>query len=233
MFVRRDPVTAPGRGEQYSLCACRPSSRTVDGVDSDVVQAGYDRGGDAYLRARNRVPDPRVVALAGALRPGARVLDLGCGAGVPTARFLAAEGFDVIGLDVSPRQVERARGLVPAAAFAVRDMAALEPHELAVEAVVALFAIFHVPREAHAGIFRVLRSFLPAGGHLLVIGGGDAYEGVQHDFHGVPMFWSQHSAADTRRLVEEAGFRVRSDSREEIDGEVHQVLVARAASVRF
>lgn len=42
----------------------------------------------------------RAIALVG-LRPGARVLDLGCGAG-DTIRWLRAQGFDALGIDPAP-----------------------------------------------------------------------------------------------------------------------------------
>jgi len=38
----------------------------------------------------------------------ARVLDLGCGNGVPVAKALAVGGHDVTGVDLSAVQVERA-----------------------------------------------------------------------------------------------------------------------------
>lgn len=47
------------------------------------------------------------------LDPGARVLDLGSGTGVPTARQLADAGFEVVGVDFSARMVALARGTSP------------------------------------------------------------------------------------------------------------------------
>jgi SAM-dependent methyltransferase len=48
------------------------------------------------------------------LRPGIRVLNLGCGAG-EDALWLASTGASVLGLDASPALVERARGAAAAA----------------------------------------------------------------------------------------------------------------------
>ncbi len=50
------------------------------------------------------------------LRPGARVLDIGCGSGVFTA-FLQDTGFDVVGVDISQRAVRYARQRYPGIRF--------------------------------------------------------------------------------------------------------------------
>ncbi|KEF42356.1 MAG: delta(24)-sterol C-methyltransferase [Cyanobium sp. CACIAM 14] len=64
------------------------------------------------------------------LPPGSRVLDVGCGIG-GSARILAKDyGFDVLGISISPAQIERARELTPPdlphCRFAVMDALALD-----------------------------------------------------------------------------------------------------------
>jgi SAM-dependent methyltransferase len=73
-------------------------------------------------------PAPPLVAALdrGDAASPARVLVPGCGAG-HDARFLASRGFDVVGIDVSPAAVERARALAVAeedlrATFLVADL---------------------------------------------------------------------------------------------------------------
>ena len=64
------------------------------------------------------------------LPPGSRVLDVGCGIG-GSARILARDyGLEVLGISISPAQIERARALTPAdlphCRFAVMDALALD-----------------------------------------------------------------------------------------------------------
>lgn len=61
--------------------------------------------------------------LAAGLPGSARVLDLGCGAGIPAAKQLVEAGLQVVGVDISAVQLRRARRLVPTAAFVQADMA--------------------------------------------------------------------------------------------------------------
>jgi SAM-dependent methyltransferase len=80
----------------------------------------YDSIADQFIAARSERIGRRIVrAWSRALpRPG-RVLDLGCGHGVPNARELVAEGLDVHGVDASPRLVGAFRTRVPEASCEV------------------------------------------------------------------------------------------------------------------
>src|SRR5688500_17408321 len=63
---------------------------------------------DGFLPWDTDEPDPNLVAAVGrvGLGPG-RALDIGCGTGTH-AVWLASQGFDVLGVDLAPRAVERA-----------------------------------------------------------------------------------------------------------------------------
>ena len=65
-------------------------------------------------------PDPALVATveAGTI-PAGRALEVGCGTGT-NALWLAARGFDVLGVDVSPLAIDRARAKLSGAANACR-----------------------------------------------------------------------------------------------------------------
>lgn len=66
-----------------------------------IVESGYDSSAERYLEWSARIPDdPRLRFLAeltGRLAGGARVLDLGCGAGVPCTALLA-DGWFLVAL---------------------------------------------------------------------------------------------------------------------------------------
>ena len=56
------------------------------------------------------------------LPKGGKVLDLGCGTGLPYARYLVKEGFDVLGVDLSEEMVRIASKNVPDAKFVQLSM---------------------------------------------------------------------------------------------------------------
>jgi SAM-dependent methyltransferase len=90
-----------------------------------VVAAGYNKVADAYLERLgvSAVRDKWFGRLVDSLpASGGRVLDLGCGAGIPVARDLAALGHAVVGVDGSAQQIVRARQNVPEATFIEADL---------------------------------------------------------------------------------------------------------------
>ena len=193
----------------------------------ELVRHGYDRIAEAYLAERVRFDSQaHLERFAALLRPGARVLDIGCGAGVPADHVLVDRGFEVVGLDVSPRQIELARVQVPEATYAVRDMLELTVGEYAVAAVISLYAVFHVPRERHGGVLTTLASYVPRGGALLVTMGTSAWEGTA-DLCGAPMWWSHHDAETNEALIRAAGFDILSSVVDTSAGERHLVVLGR------
>jgi len=60
------------------------------------------------------------------LPKGAYILDLGSGTGKPYAKLLVERGFNVLGIDISPRMVELARKYVPQAEFVELSMTEIE-----------------------------------------------------------------------------------------------------------
>lgn len=148
--------------------------------------------------------------LARGLPPGATVLDLGCGAGIPATRRLAEWGFSVTGVDFSGKQVELARRLVPGATFVRADMTSLCCDSESFDSVVALHSIIHVPRQDHrrliAGIYRWLRR----GGLFLATLTMTDFEGEDPDWEGwgAAMRWSHYDREANVRMLHDAGFEI-------------------------
>ncbi len=202
-----------------------------------LVADAYDLIGETFAEWRERiVNDPRrewedalvsllaegagsVVGKAGDARPedqapaapgGSRLLELGCGAGSPETKRLA-QRFRVTGVDISPRQVERARAAVPQAEFVCADFTELELPAASFEAVVAFYVFNHVPRELLAPLLGRIHSWLVPGGRLLTAFGVSDNEGWTGEWLGAPTFFASFPAEVNSRLVREAGFAIERD----------------------
>lgn len=178
---------------------------------TQLVARGYDVIGETFVDWRDRiVGDPRrwwAEQLVSRLPTGARVLELGCGSGMPDTKELAAR-FRVTGVDISPEQIRRARESVPEAEFLVADVTALELAPESYEAVASFYVLNHVPRELLAGLLADIHSWLVPGGLLLTTFGTSDTEGWTGDFLGARTFFSSYPPQTNTRLVRDAGFEL-------------------------
>jgi SAM-dependent methyltransferase len=104
------------------------------------------------------------------LRPGVRLLDVGCGAGL-FAELAARRGADVTGLDAAPGLVEYARRRRPGARYVVEDLEHMPFDSGAFDVVTAFNSVLYAayPRRALAEIRRVTTA---AGRAVVTVGAG-------------------------------------------------------------
>ena len=180
---------------------------------TQLVGAGYDQIADSFVEWSGRIEgdqrDRWRRALAERLPDGARVLELGCGAGRDTR--LLAERFRVTAVDISGEQVDRARANVPDAEFVQSDFTRLELAAGSFEAVAAFYSFNHVPRDVLGDLFRRVHSWLVPGGLFLAALGTSDTESWTGDWLGTTMFFSSFPPETSRRLLVEAGFQLLLD----------------------
>ena len=174
-----------------------------------IVADGYDAIGETFAEWRDRiVGDPRAEwrdELLARLPSDARVLELGCGAGVPDTALLAAR-FRLTAVDVSPEQIRRASAAVPNAEFVCADFTELELEPRAYDAVAAFYSLNHVPRDLLAPLFARIAGWLVPGGLFLTALGTTDLEDWTGEWLGAPTYFSSFPAETNTRLLEEAGF---------------------------
>jgi SAM-dependent methyltransferase len=199
-----------------------------------IIREGYDRAsyahrGDEFAFSRSGYAH-WLSRITRGLAERSRVLDLGCGCGIPASRELA-RCHQVTGVDLSPVQIARARRLVPAARFLCADMAAVEFEPGSFDAAIALFSLINLPLgEQPVVIGRVSRWLVP-GGRLLAIVGKLASTRIERDFRGVrgaTMYWSHADVKTYRTWFEQAGFTIETEGSEPRNGNPgYSVLIGR------
>jgi SAM-dependent methyltransferase len=198
---------------------------------TDIVRDGYRQIAATYHAGRAAREEVNVEWLD-QLRPwmpqAGRVVDLGCGAGVPVSRYFAQRGYDVVGYDISPQMLDIARREVPAASFTEGSIEELDLDSGSVDIVVSFFAIIHVPRAEHAALFgRIFTWLRPGGVALLSLGARDNPYGYEDHWHGAPMAWSHFDAGTNLELLSDAGFVIDWQELEDLAGERHLYVLAR------
>jgi cyclopropane fatty-acyl-phospholipid synthase-like methyltransferase len=179
-----------------------------------IVEAGYDAMAERYQAWGAGVKgDPRdrfLDLVMSRLADGARMLDLGCGQGLPSTARLA-ERFQVTGVDISAEQLRHARQNLATAELIQADIAEIAFAPGSFDGVVSFYALGHLPRERLGPLFGRVRSWLqPHGVFLTTLGVGDDADGHE-TWLGVPMFFSSHPPERNRQLLRQAGLRIEVD----------------------
>jgi len=141
------------------------------------------------------------------LTPPARVLDLGCGSGLPTAKQLVDAGIEVVGLDESATMLSLAEEQAPGGRYLHRDLRNIaDLGEF--DAAVAFFSLIMLPKADIPPLLSQIRSQL-RGPKLLqiamVLGDFDQFPIL---FLGVPAAVSAYPPDELAHVVERAGFEL-------------------------
>ena len=172
----------------------------------------YDRLLAVLTLGREAALRREIVARA-ALRPGERVLDIGCGTG--TLAIAAAEtqpACEVLGIDPASAMVARAREKARAtgvtARFEVGAIEKLPADDASFDVVLSSLMLHHVPEESRVEGLREVRRVLRPGGRLVLVD----FAGRTLLFHGILARLTGRSAIASpavehvEREVTEAGF---------------------------
>lgn len=146
------------------------------------------------------------------LAPGNRVLDAGCGTGLPTDRRLVAAGLEVTGIDISERMLARARDNVPSADFHRLDLMALDDRLGRFDAAVAFFSLLMLPRSEIGPAVDRIRALLPSGAPVVVAMVEADLDDVPIPFLGSTVRVSGYLREQLATVLESHGLRV---------GEIH------------
>jgi cyclopropane fatty-acyl-phospholipid synthase-like methyltransferase len=139
----------------------------------DSFHLGYFRTGTETLHEAHDALTDLVTGLA-RIKPGSRVLDLGCGIGEPAVRIARGTGCRIVAVNASREQVRQGRLLVARAGLADRidlcrgDALALESPDECFDSVVCLEAAgdICVTREAKDRLVSEIWRVLRPGGHV-------------------------------------------------------------------
>ena len=151
------------------------------------------------------------------LPPTSKILDLGCGTGIPTCKFLSENNFSVTGIDISFKMLSHVRLNAPLATFIEADILSYQPSSSPSspssqehpDAIVAYFStIGHVTQNDIRRFFKKVHSLLTPSGIFI-------YASVPLEGNEILIQWmdrifpsSSFTAENTLLEIEAAGFEI-------------------------
>lgn len=175
--------------------------------ETEVIPVYQSRAAwfDAH-RTRALDERPYLDAVAARLAPGADVLDLGCGAGDPIARYFVDRGFRVTGVDAATAMLDLCREKFPAMTWIRADLRGLALGRT-FDAIVAWDSFFHLTRDEQRAMFPAFAAHARPAAPLLFTTGpadGEAYG----DVGGLRVYHASFAADEYRALLAAHRFAV-------------------------
>lgn len=194
---------------------------------NDIIDL-YERHAEAWDAQRGRALFERVWLdrFASVLGGEASVLDLGCGAGEPIARFFVERGYRVTGVDSSPSLIGKSAARFPDHAWIVGDMRRLDLGAR-FGGIVAWDSFFHLAHDDQRAMFPIFRAHAAPGAALMFTSGPSHGEAIG-SFEGDVLYHASLAPDAYERLLEANGFSVVEHIAEDSDCGGHTVWLARA-----
>lgn len=176
--------------------------------ETEMVKNSYNKIASEYYTHRDLNKfNSELDKLIEFLPKEAHVLDAGCGAGIPTAKYLVNKGIKVTGIDISDTMLNMAKKNVPNAIFLNKDLKDLDFKEESFDGIISVYTLFHIPKKQHENILEKFFKILKPGGIMLINTGISESEGIS-TFFGEPMFWSNYDPKKTLEIVKSVGFSI-------------------------
>ena len=179
-----------------------------------LVKIGYDSNAESFQRFVDySIKDLAIFKkFVSKLPKLGKVLDLGCGPGSISGYFFE-NGFDYYGVDGSDKQISLAQSHFPVKShkFLTYDMFKFcqSQPDNSYDGILALFSIFHLPRETHTDLFKSMKRILKEKAPILFTAFDSDYDGRENDWlkKGTTMYWSNHKYSWYMNKLDDLGFK--------------------------
>lgn len=143
------------------------------------------------------------------LKPGAHILDMGCGTGTPIARYLLSVGFQVTGVDGSEELLKIAQAENTGMDTVLCDARKYEPKNR-FDGIIEWWCLFHMPVDDQLAMIEKFYNWLKPGGILQFTSGEKAFEGTDSGMLDQPLDFFSADKAEYMKVIESHHFELLS-----------------------
>ena len=210
-------MSISGSGGQSTSPSTQYASTVIDLYQRHAVAWSRDRGDDLIEKAWL----DRFLAL---LPQDPTVLDLGCGCGVPIARYLIEHRCRVTGVDAASAMIAMCAEGSPEGEWLVADMRTLAL-DRTFDGIIAWDSFFHLSQADQRRMFAIFSQHAASGAALMFTSGP-----VVGSYRGDPLYHASLDSAEYRALLADHGFDVVTHVVEDPDCGMRTIWLAQTAA---
>jgi SAM-dependent methyltransferase len=176
----------------------------------DITINSYNKTAENYFDKVKNFPILQELSIfMDFIKPGGKILDLGCGPG-HHAKIFVENGFSVVGIDLSSGMIKIAEREVPQADFFVMDIQNLDLQENEYDGIWASASLFHIPKLLLVDVLQLLKKYLQDSGVLYL----SLKEGVGEEiiadsrYEGVEKFYAYYSEKEIQEILTNSGYKL-------------------------
>ena len=176
---------------------------------SKQASSVYNGIAEQYAKEFSK-PSEHIEEFLALLPKNAKILDVGCGVGVD-AGFMVAEGFEIIGIDLSKEMLNIARQKFPQIDFRQQNMIEIDFPQNSFNGILASFSLIHIAKKDIPPLLKKFHNLLKKTGVIYI-----ALQGVKSEeiFVNGPFnrdekfFLNVLSFDEIKNLLIDAGFSI-------------------------
>jgi predicted TPR repeat methyltransferase len=174
----------------------------------ELNRISYNKIVEQWNEKRSKSPvNECIINFSKKIKPGGKILDIGCGTGSPAAKYLSEQGFIVTGIDIAENMIKKANEQhIANAKFYVCDFFQFKPVEK-YDGIIAFDSFFHFPKEKQIEIYAILSNWMNTGAYLLFTHGKKEGE-IKDYMFGEMFYYSSLEKDDVHSLLMKNGFSI-------------------------
>ena len=147
---------------------------------------------------------------ASTLDPNDRICDAGCGPSGHIGKYLQRKGFDITGIDISPKCIEIAKDFEREIEFHCMDMMNTYFEDGHFNGIISFYSIIHTPKNETPRFFQEFNRILKPNGQLLLVTKKGESEGIISDawYEGNEVYFTNYKETELKEYFASNGFEI-------------------------
>ena len=144
------------------------------------------------------------------LHPSSKICDAGCGPSGHIGKYLQKKGFDLTGIDLSPKCIEIAKQYEKDIEFHCMDMMDMQFESSSFDGIISFYSIIHTPKIDVPKIFQEYNRVLKPDGLILIVVKKGTAEGIISGewYEGNQIYFTNFLENEISDYLTESGFKI-------------------------